>query len=289
MKTVTTEKIREKIEPQTRIDLKKQSESDYEIARALLKTKQYKEAMKRFKRVFATEQNERSFLFESQIRQLVKNYGPSKVIIKRWRNDKEKLIIAQKADRQLIQQWDALNRGLGEKERTLKIFLQLSATSCNEQLLHAMQNAIWKRLAVLKKYELLKSYLPTLGFHLLLHAIEYDSAILFPTHMQMSKLELKRSLARNKEHILETGPIAYEVAIGLGETRVADVFARKILAMETTDRVYASLIKGAIRAKAFTEAALLFKEAQEVFTRRQLRHTIMTLKSMPKSKLALLS
>jgi len=279
------EKIKERVAPQSRLDVERHVMSEYGAARKLLKDGFFKEALRKFKWVFANDSSP-LFLMPTEIVKLTKNYPPAGAVIKRWRNDKERLVIAQKADRTLIRQWVTLNSCLGEKDRTSDVFLKLEAAGAAEELLHSILYHIWQRMARAKKYDQLRSYLPTLGFHLLLHAVEYDSAMLFPGHGKMTKQQLREDIKMNKDYLLKYGPISYEVALGVGENHVASEFAKKILALETSDRVYASLINGAIRARAYPEAAAMFNEAKEKFSLRRLRNSSKALKAMPKSQLA---
>jgi hypothetical protein len=279
------DKIKERVSPQIRLDVERHVESEYEVARTLLRDGLFKEALKKFKWVFANDSSHHLFLPRTEIVKLTKNYPPAGAVIKRWRNDKERLVMEQKADSTLISQWNTLNSCLGEKDRTSDVFLKLEAADADEQLQHSILSHIWEKMARSKKYDHLKGYLPTLGFHLLLHAVEYDSLILFPGHGKLTKNQRRDDIKRHVAYFLHDGPISYEVALGLGEKHVAAEFAKKILAFETSDRVYASLIKGAVRARAYPEAAALFNEAKEKFSLRRLRYSSRAVKAIPKSKL----
>lgn len=287
MKDELPDKLKEQVAPKTRLAAEKRIEEEYAIAQTLLKERRYKEALKKFKWVFA---NDASYdLFRpSEVIKLYKNYPPAATVIKRWRNDKEKLLIEQNADSELIGQWDALNSCLGEKNRTLDVFMQLVATGATEDLRNSVLAYVWKKLARARKYEMLKDYLPTLGFHLLLNAVEYDSLVLFPGHQNLSKKLRTEELAGHVQYALGDGTMSCEVAFGLGEKQVAATFVSKILSIECSDRVYAGLIKGAIRARAYPEAIALFKDARNKFSLRQLRQSNEAIKTLPKKQLALL-
>lgn len=275
--------FKEGVAPQTRLELAKQVESEYEMARVLLKAKKYKEALKKFKWVLANSSGSRKiFLRRSEILQLSRNYRPAKIMLKRWRDDKEQLVISQKSDLEIVREWDSLNTYLAEKGRTTEVFLKLAAAGAKKEILHDILNQIWQKLARARKYDLLSDYLSTLGFHLLLHSIEYDSALLFPTHRGMSKIESRREAERSVKYMLETAPLCYEVALGLGEKHIAAEFAKKILAVKTSDLVFASLIKGALRARAYDEAKNTFNEARKIFSIRQLRHSSAAINKLPK-------
>jgi len=273
--------VKEPVAPQSRIDLERRVEAEYKAALVLLKEKHYKQALRKFKWVFANEASSDLFLPSTEIRKLVKNYPPAAAVIKRWRNDKERLVLAQNADLTLVGQWDTLNSCLGEKKRTMEVYFKLEAAGAPEELLHDILNEIWESLARARKYEKLKGYLPTLGFHLLLHSIEFDSAMLFPGHRKQSKKEWQHEIERHIEYLLDKGSMSYEVALGLGEKRAAAVFAKKILGVETSDRAYAILIKSAVRARAYPEALAHFAEAKEKFSLRRLKNSSQAIKAIP--------
>jgi hypothetical protein len=289
MDEAVPDKIKELIAPQNRLELQRWVESEYEAARKLLRERQYKEALKKFKCVFANDAGYRLFLDNREIINLVKNYAPAGAVIKRWRNDKERLVLEQKADLALIRQWDTLNSCLKEKDRTIDVLLKLQAEGADEQLLNSILNCTWERLALTRRYDVLKDYLDSLGFHLLLHALDYDSDVLFPHHRKMTNSARKDDMQRHVSYLLQEGTLSYEVALGLGEKHIASEFAKKILSVETSDRCYASLIKGAIRARNYPEAKAMFMDAQKHFSLRRLRYCSKAIKAMPKSEFAKLS
>jgi hypothetical protein len=149
-------------------------------------------------------------------------------------------------------------------------------------LLNDILNETWQSFVRSKNYDVLASYLPTLGFHLLSHATEYDSTVLFPKQRGMTEIQQLKYLEYQVNYMLREGILIYEAALGLGNKRVAFEFARKILGVQTSDLVYAGLIKAAIRARAFEEAMDLFNEAKGVFSIRKLRNSSDAIKLIPK-------
>lgn len=288
MKDDLPDNLKEQVAPQTRLAAEKRIEEEYAIAQTLLKERRYKEALKKFKWVFANDASYDVFLSSRDITKLCKNYPPAAAVIKRWRNDKEKLLIERNADSKLIGQWDTLNSCLGEKNRTFDVFMQLVAAGAHKELCQSILYHIWQRVAIAKKYEMLRDYLPTLGFHLLLNAIQFDSLNLFPGHRSLNKKQRTEELARHVRYALGDGTMSCEVAFGLGEKRVAEAFVAKILSIECSDRVYAGLLKGAIRARAYPEAIALYKDARNKFSLRRLRQSNKAIRTLPKKQLALL-
>ena len=289
MKDEFADKLTEKEDPQSRLAAAKLTNEEFTLAQALLKQGQFKEALKKFKWAFANDPSSKLFLPRSSISKLCKNYAPATKAVRRWRNDKEKLLTDQGGDFTLIQQWDTLNECLGEKDRTLNVFMRMQTDKADEKLLSAIRGCIWQRLARARRYDLLKDHLYKLGFRLLLNAVQHDSLVLFPTHRKMSKKQRGEEFARHIEFALNDGALSCEVAFGLGDKRVAAVFIAKLLSIECSDRVYAALIKAAIRARSYSDAVAIYREAKEKFSSRQLRQSNKVIKTLPKRQLALLN
>ncbi len=275
----------EAMSPQERIALAQRIQTEQEEASELLNNKMYKEALKKYKWVFSQQIESKAFLSASDVNKLMKGYPPAIKVIRRWRNDKEKLILAERFDLSLVSDWSRLNTCLGEENRTLEVFLKLKASGAKERLLHVILNTLWKNFARTKEYKALDTYLPHLGFHVLLHATEYDSMRLFPRH-EDSKANLRWDLQRHLNYMLDEGTLSYEVALGLGRKSVAFELAKKILSVESSDRAYAGLVRSAIRARSNEEAVALFKEAKESFSARQLRKTLKEIRRLPKAHLS---
>ncbi len=263
------------------LDLNRQIESEYVAARQLLRRNYYKQALKKFKWVFSNDTTSNIFLSRHDAAKLVKHYAPAKTLIKRWRNAKERLVLARKADSRIIDQWATLNSVLGEKERTMNVFLKLKPGD-DDDLIHDFLNRLWMIFARSQNYEVLRNYLPTLGFHVLLHAIEYDGIILFPSQGRLSRTTRQWEVEIHRAYMLYQGTVSYEVALALGEKHVAAEFAKKILGVQSNDTVFARLITGAIRAHAFSEAIALFESAKTQLSIRKLPESLKAIEKIPK-------
>lgn len=278
--------------PSAKEKLELRVSQELDIVETLVKNKQYTLAMKKLKWVFANSED--SFVFTlalDPISALVRNYAPAKVAIRRWRNDKEKLILSYSADRQIIDEWEDLNRILKERKRTFAVLVRLSEEADSDKYRNLVNDFIWKQLVRQRRYSLLKRSLPSLGLGLMSYAMESECDRLFPNHLGM---ELSRwTRARNKsfqlDYMREEGCLTYEVALALGEKKAAAVFAEKILSVETNDAMFARLIKAAIRARDYEEAVSIYRTALETFGKRRLSKSTKMLKTMPKTKLAKLA
>src|SRR5438105_4907615 len=91
--------------PQERLALAQRIQAEHAEASKLLNEKSYREALKKYKWVFSQKSKPEFSLSTAEINKLMKGYAPAIKVIKRWRNDKEKLIMAEKFDLSLIRDW----------------------------------------------------------------------------------------------------------------------------------------------------------------------------------------
>lgn len=278
--------IEEKNSPRERIALEQRVSQEYDTAFKLLKKKSYKEALKKYKWVFSQPSRPERFLSTREIVRLIKGYPPALKVIKRWRNDKEKLIRAGKCDLLLINEWRDLNSGLGETNRSLEVFLKLKSAGADANLLKDIVRLIWVHFARAKEYNVLADYLPHLGFSIIHHAIQHDSMILFPDEEEDSNESRAWERDYHKTFMMEDGILSYEVALGLGKKSIAREFAKKILSVETSDRAFAGLIRAAIRTRSYDDAVNQYRAARDAFTPRKLKNTLKQIRRLPKSHLS---
>ena len=172
-------KLKEKVPPEKRLALEQETENNMQLARKLLKDKKYKESFKQFKNALATADST-VFPETAEIATLAKNYRPAMVALKKWRNQKERLILAQAADSTVIYQWEKLNACLNEKDRILIVFRKLRAAGANKRLLDSFYWKLWNRLVKEKRYEELRTFFDTLGWMTLLHVSEHHAQSWFP-------------------------------------------------------------------------------------------------------------
>lgn len=272
-----------------RAELERRVQEELETVEALIGDKKYALAMKKLKWIFANSKDRFLLVHASDsIRTLVRNYQPAHVAVRRWRSDKEKLIVSQRADRQVIDEWQNLNEILRERKRTFEVLVKLSEEADSEDFRRQVIDFIWKKLARQRRYSLLTDKLWGLGLSLLNHEMESTRDKLFPNAygIQLSRWTRAWNKKFQLEYMRDEGCLTYEVALALGEKKAAAVFAKKILSVETSDAMLARLIKAAIRAKDYEEAVNVYKNALETFSKRRLQKSTKILKTMPKTKLA---
>lgn len=195
MDSLLPNSLTETVPPEERLAALKHVESEFEQASQLLKKKAYKDALRKYKWVFSQPCSAELHISERDIKNLVRHYRPAHTVVKRWCKDKERLILAGKVDLPLICQWQTLYACLGEKKRAHALHAKLEASGAKKESLHFILSDIWQDFAKARKYDVLKDYLPSLGFYLILHATEYDGLILFPNCRSQSK-QHKRKIDR---------------------------------------------------------------------------------------------
>lgn len=259
--------IREKQRPEERLQCESSAMQEFSQAKELLKQKKYKEALKKFKFVYSQPVvlHHDWSLPESELKTLIRHYAPAERVIRKWRNDKEKLILRGISDLALLRDWRSLNSCLKESNRTEIVFYKLKRLPENEDVIESILWELWRKLAKSKKYHEIGKYLRTLAWLVFLHVSEYESQRLFPRNEshEFQQMELQRMI----EEIATEDPLVYEVALGLESTEVAEHICRKILSVEASDRTYGKLIMGAVRTKHFDEAQRLYSEAREILKR----------------------
>jgi len=266
--------LKEQVPPEKRLAMGQQSRNNFQLARKLLRDKKYKEAFKQFKHALAAADGNDVFPNKAEMAKLARNYRPAMVALKRWRNQKEKLIFALAADSTIVSQWAILNDSLNERDRILTVFRKLRDAGADEELLDSFYWNIWERLVQKKQYEELREFFSTLGWMTLLDVSEHHTEKWFPR---------ERALELPPEKIIGNGALVYETAIALNENDAANVILEKLLSVDDSDSTYAALIKAARRARAKEPARELFQQAQERLGARRVRKSRQALGALIKS------
>ncbi len=270
--------------PQELVDKRKLIEAKLKEAKEQLDANRYSDSLKTYRWIFANCDSEQVSFFSGDAQRLARKYPPAQKLLTRWRNDKEKLILAGEADRRLIREWSELNESLNEKSRTVTVFRKLVSEGACEDTRNALYGVVWNQLHAARSYEELRGYLPTLAWLLFLHASNVDSNLLFPDENK-SKSDQKYWLVWERNMLVEHGVKVFEVALGLGEIEAARTFARKLTNAEPSDRCFALLVKAACRAKNYDEAQEVFEEALRKVKNRRIPLTRKAILKVPKSKL----
>lgn len=261
------------------LDKERQADEVLAEAHALIERKDYKGALRGYKKFFQLNHDDVFRPWERDLRVLVKNYGPALTLVRRWRNDKERIILAGRADRRLVDEWVALNKALKEKERLERIYWRLKESNAGHEVLEPFLSYLWKDFVRRRRYNELRAYLRHLGFLILVSFTEHDCNIWFSRWRSYETF-----FDYNYERIIDIGPPTYELALGLGELDLASHIARGILRVEGTDKVYASLIKAALHARAYEQAIQLYTQAKSTLGSRRMRETNKVFRTMPPNK-----
>lgn len=272
-------KLREATPPKKRLARERELASELDDARRLLKAKNYRQAFAKYKAVFSTPGGTDFFLSRAEITKLSKNHPPALVTLKRWRNQKEKLIEMGKADSEVVRDWQILNVCLKEPQRTLAVFDKLKNSGCDEEVLDSILWHIWKQLLRARRYEDLRGHLRTLGWLTILHVGEYDASIWFPRTNEEKNARFQDATYTS---IRDDGALTFEIALALKETLAANMLKEKILSVDASDLAYSALIKAAVRARDYGEAADLYDAAKSALGSRRIRLSTQAIKRIPK-------
>ncbi|MFN8656601.1 MAG: hypothetical protein U0105_09700 [Candidatus Obscuribacterales bacterium] len=276
-------KLREATPPKKRLARERELASELDDARRLLKAKNYRQAFAKYKAIFSSPEGAEFFLSRAEITKLSKNHPPALVTLKRWRNQKEKLIEMGKADSEVVRDWQILNVCLKEPQRTLAVFDKLKNSGCDEEVLDSILWHIWKQLLRARRYEDLRGHLRTLGWLTILHVGEYDADIWFPRKLATNKEAAARWTHAQAARIRDDGALTFEIALALKETLAANMLKEKILSVDSSDLAYSALIKAAVRARDYGEASDLYDAAKSALGSRRVRHSTQAVKRIPKS------
>lgn len=266
-------RLKEKVPPAKRLALEQEAQTNMAVARRLLKERKYKEAFKQFKHALTAGEGVNTFPQSAEMAKLAKNYRPALVALKRWRNQKEKLVISGQADSAVFYEWECLNDCLKENDRVLKVFRKLRASGANEEILKSFYWTLWERLVKERQYEDLRQFFSTLGWLTLHHVSQYHAQKWFPRD---------RSIANTAQSIIMDGALVYETAVALHECGSAHILVEKLLSVDDSDATYAALISSARRARAKQQAQALYEEALERLGPRRVRKSRKALGSLAK-------
>lgn len=272
--------LKEKRSPAERLSVEDALEREFEDAQRLLQKKAYRESFKKFKWIFANSGASHFRLTDSEIKNFLKHYPPAIRVIRKWRNDKENLLLSGQSDGELIREWMMLNSCLKENHRTESCLRKLKENDENEDAVHSILWTLWPKFVRARKYEEIRSFLRTLAWLVFLHVSDLDSENLFGE--RTPKATFKARINHMRKEIVEKDCLVFEAALGLGDKYIANLVSKKILSVEASDQSYANLISGACRTRNFDEAEQLFDEACNKLKRHPFCNRVV--KKVPKAQ-----
>ena len=138
-------------------------DTHFELARSLAQEKKFEQALKEYLLVFDNSRDVAKYggvrlsYVPSEIASIGRVYPPAILALQSRRDEREKLVLAAKADFDVLHELTSLNEHLNEPERNLVLFDKLKTLGpAYSDLREDMLRLIWEQLAAARRYDDLK-------------------------------------------------------------------------------------------------------------------------------------
>lgn len=242
-----------------------------ETVRQLIDEKRYKKALKKLLAVYDSRQPGRVDGSIYLLKDLAAVYEPASEAMSERRDLKESLVLSGKADASVVSDWVQLNESLDEKERIFTVYKKVRKKKSTKKVAEQLLYYVWKKLVNKGDYSELVPYFNRVVSGVFLTASMYEGELLFPSRKKEAGSKRLESFTRQREldRLTEDGPLIFELALGLGEEPAARAVASRILKLKSGSKVYAALVKHAIKARADDVAKDYFKEARRKLSKEK--------------------
>jgi len=248
-------------------------DTHFELARSLAQEKKFEQALKEYLLVFDNSRDVAKYggvrlsYVPSEIASIGRVYPPAILALQSRRDEREKLVLAAKADFDVLHELTSLNEHLNEPERNLVLFDKLKTLGpAYSDLREDMLRLIWEQLAAARRYDDLKDTVDELAKQVASQIAESAVNNDFPDNSVLSSTEYQGYLRRS---IIEDGARVYETLLGLGKAEKADKLAKWMFTFSSDGEMYAQLINGAINAKRIDIASNLVERATKTLRRTE--------------------
>ncbi len=190
------------------------------------------------------------------------------------RDARETLVRGGERDFDVIHEWLALNRYLGEKDREMKLLAALDESGeLDEDLEEQIIEENYERLLRAGNYQILEPYFDTFGNRFLHNLLNFDDDTLLPPRLPQ-KVNAESSRARRSalwvSEIKKSGRNLYELALGIKRWEHADEVARRVLSYCPTIDSLNQLEEVALRLKCKTRLKKLRSLAKKLLSSEEL-------------------
>jgi hypothetical protein len=246
-------------------------DTHFALARSLAQERKFEQALKEYLFVFDNSRDVvgyggvRLSYVPSEIAAIGRNYRPAILALQSRRDEREKLVLAAKADFDVIQELTSLNKYLDKPEHNIALFDKLKTMgSAYSEVREDMLTLIWEQLVVAKRYDDLKDKVDLLAKRVAGQIAEAAINNDFPDNSVLSSTEYQGYL---RWSIIEDGGRVYETLLAVGKTEKADKLAKWMFTFSSDGEMYAQLINSAIDAKRTDIAADLIERATRTLRR----------------------
>lgn len=246
-------------------------DTHFAMARSLAQQKKFEQALKEYLFVFDNSRDVAGYggvrlsYVPDEIADIGRTYHPAILALQSRRNEREKLVLAAKADFDVIHELTSLNEHLSEPERNLALFDKLkSMGSAYSEVRQDMLRLIWDQLAAVKRYDDLKDIVDELARQVASQIAESAINNDFSENSVLASTEYQGYL---RQSIIDDGGKVYETLLAVGKAEKADKLAKWMIIFSSDGETYAQLINSAINAKRTDIAADLVERATKVLKR----------------------
>lgn len=250
---------------------KEELDRRFDLARSLAQEGKFEQALKEYLFVFDNSRDVSGYggvrlsYVPNEIAAIGRAYHPAIVALQVRRDEREKLVLAAKADFDVIHELTSLNEYLGEPERNVALFDKLKTMGpAYADLREDVLMLIWEQLAEAKRYDDLKDKINELAKRVANQIAESAINNDFPDSSVLSSPEYQGYLRRS---VIEDGGRVYETLLGVGKAEKAEKLAKWMLTFSLDGEMYARLINSAINANRIDVAANLIERATKTLKR----------------------
>jgi hypothetical protein len=243
------------------------------LARSLAGGKKFEEALKEYLLVFDNSRDVpawggvRLSYVPSEIAAMGVSYRPAILALQSRRDEREKLVLAAKADFDVIHELTSLNEHLNEPERSIALFDKLKPMGpAYAEVRKVFLLLIWEQLVVVKRYNDLKDDIDDLAKQIAQQISEAAINNDFPTG-SVTDSPMYQSYLRTS--IIGDGGRVFETLLALGKAEKANKLAKWMLTFSSDGEMYAQLINNAINANRTDIASDLNERAMKALSRAE--------------------
>ncbi len=260
-----------------------------DLARSLASEKKFAEALKHYLFVFDNSRDVEGYggvrlsYVPSEIAEIGQTYRPALEALQTRRDEREKLVLAAKADFSTIHELTSLNQYLDQPERNIALYDKLKTMGpAYAEVRDNTLMLVWEEMVAVKRYDELKNKIDELAKRVASQVAESAINKDFPGEGVFASPEFQNYL---RNSILLDGGRVYETALAVGKTETANKLAKWMLTFSTDGEMFAQLINSAVAAKRNDVAAEMVERANATLKRREdLRMVREAAQRIPKAK-----
>jgi hypothetical protein len=274
--------------PEVQKVTKEELDRRFDLARSLAQEGKFEQSLKEYLFVFDNSRDVSSYggvrlsYVPNEIAAMGSKYRPALVALQTRRDEREKLVLAGKADFDVIHELTSLNQYLGVPERSVALFDRLKTMGPTySEVQEDLLMLIWEQLVEAKRYGELKDKIDELAKRVASQIAESAINNDFPDSSVLSSAEYQAYLRRS---VIKDGGRVYETLLGVGKAEKADKLAKWMLTFSSDGEMYAQLINSALNVDRTDTAADLIDRATKTLKRGEdLRLVRQAAKRLPKA------